>query len=205
MDAWHGEPNTVLSQEMARQMLTPILPTRSTSGNGLDAFIALGPFVNGEQDEPSFMHFGSDEGFTSLLVALPVRQQGVVIMTNGDANRGARDLIVEIQRAVAAEYHWPGHLSETVSSISVAIPADPSVTGEYVLESGFRLILFVEDGRLRISPQSQPPITLSRQSGQVWTSPTLNTRVELIEEAPGKVVGLLLHQDGQTLRAKRKR
>jgi CubicO group peptidase (beta-lactamase class C family) len=205
MDAWHGKPNAILSQEMARQMLTPILPTHPPFAEGLEAFIALGHFVNGDQDEPSFSHAGSDEGFTSLLVAWPARRQGVVLMTNTDSNRGARELIGETLRAVAAEYHWPGILSDPQSPIGVTIPADPSVTGEYVLASGFRLILFVEDGTLRLSPQSQPPITLSRISGNVWTSPTLNTRVELTEDEGGQVTGLVLHQDGQTLEARRKR
>jgi CubicO group peptidase (beta-lactamase class C family) len=88
MRACAGESETVLSQEMAELMLTPVaegIPLQEP----FDADQALGFSLLHLGQETWFVHFGgSFPGFISVLLAQPERGFGVVIMTNswsGDA------------------------------------------------------------------------------------------------------------------------
>jgi CubicO group peptidase (beta-lactamase class C family) len=88
-----GQPNTLLSQTMAREMLS------------VQAWpYGLGFVLEGEDESARFSHRGSNAGFQCILIAFKTRGAGVVIMSNGD---NANGLIQEIVRAVATEYQWP--------------------------------------------------------------------------------------------------
>jgi CubicO group peptidase (beta-lactamase class C family) len=87
-----GESNRILSQAMARQMLTPGM------GNW-----GLGVETGGGKEHPYFTHGGVDAGFVSDLVAYD-RGDGAVVMTNSD--RGGQ-LAEQIVRTIAYEYEWP--------------------------------------------------------------------------------------------------
>jgi CubicO group peptidase (beta-lactamase class C family) len=95
----NGKSNRILSQEMAGQMLTPQMNLKDQTHMG------LGFLVQDEGRDLSFGHSGgNDPGFRSLLLALPERGQGVVIMTNG-ANGDV--LALEIVAKIVKEYNWP--------------------------------------------------------------------------------------------------
>ena len=82
MRAYAGESNTVLSQDMARLMLTPVaedIPLQEP----FDADQALGFSLLHLGQESWFIHFGgSFPGYISVLIAQPERGFGVVVMTN---------------------------------------------------------------------------------------------------------------------------
>jgi CubicO group peptidase (beta-lactamase class C family) len=74
MQSYVGQPDEILSQAMAVEMLTPQIDDRG-----------LGPLVYDDGgDLFYFMHPGANDGYRSVLVAYPQRGQGVVILTNGD-------------------------------------------------------------------------------------------------------------------------
>jgi CubicO group peptidase (beta-lactamase class C family) len=88
-----GQSTRVLSQTMAREMVTPV---------------GVGPFAVGfqlakEGEGWYFMHGGSNWGFQCDLVAHRTKGYGAVIMTNGDAG-GV--LIRELRRLIQREYSW---------------------------------------------------------------------------------------------------
>jgi CubicO group peptidase (beta-lactamase class C family) len=98
----NGKSNRVLSQDMANQMLTPQMNLKDQMHMG------LGFLVQDEGRDLIFGHNGSNEpGFRSLLLALPERGQGVVIMTNG-AN--GEILALDIASEIIEEYDWPNIL-----------------------------------------------------------------------------------------------
>jgi CubicO group peptidase (beta-lactamase class C family) len=91
MDAYAGRSSSVLSPEMAREMLTPQIENRG-----------LGPTVYDEGgDRFYFMHDGATDGYETYLAAYPKRGQGVVIMTNADSGDALWD---EIVNSVTVEY-----------------------------------------------------------------------------------------------------
>ena len=110
MRSYLGQPDEVLSQEMAIQMLTPQIDDRG-----------LGPVLgNDGGDRFYFMHPGANDGFKAVIVAYPRRGQGVVIMTNSD-NGDA--LWREILNAVSVEYGWVPDYTYLYVGATVAVIA----------------------------------------------------------------------------------
>ena len=108
MSAYAGRSDDVLSQEMARLMLTPQLESRG-----------LGPVVLDDGgDRFYFMHPGANDGYKSVLVGYPVRGQGVVIMTNSD---GGDALWREILNSVSIEYGWIQDNTSLYAGVTVVI------------------------------------------------------------------------------------
>lgn len=107
-DAYAGRSEAVLKQATARAMLT-----EARDGWGLSLMVA------GQGRDLSYNHSGANDGFRALMVSFPERDQGVVVMTNGD--RGGV-LIASLMQAVAAEYGWPGY--EPIRITPVALNAD---------------------------------------------------------------------------------
>ncbi|MEA1976826.1 MAG: hypothetical protein U9N80_02890, partial [Chloroflexota bacterium] len=97
------------SHEMAIQMLTPQIDDRG-----------LGPLVYDDGgDLFYFMHPGANDGYTAVMVAYPLRGQGVIIMTNSDNGNA---LWREILNSVSIEYGWVReHTSLYVSSAVVIV------------------------------------------------------------------------------------
>jgi CubicO group peptidase (beta-lactamase class C family) len=86
-----GKSNRVLSQNMTRQMLTPVLDEA-----GLGFFL--------DKDNPGqFGHNGADEGFQALLTMNAESGNGVAIMANSDNGIAVADFLL---RSVAKEYGW---------------------------------------------------------------------------------------------------
>ena len=108
MQSYAGQSDGVLSQDMAIQMLTPQIDNRG-----------LGPLV---YDDGSnlfyFMHPGANDGFTSVMVAYPLRGQGVIIMTNSDNGNA---LWREILNSVSIEYGWVRDNTSLYISTAVVI------------------------------------------------------------------------------------
>ena len=93
----NGKSNRVLSKEMTRQMLTPVLEEAG-----------LGFFM--DKDNPGlFGHNGADEGFQALLTMNAESGKGVAIMANSDNGIAVGDLLL---RRVAKEYGWNYKTSE---------------------------------------------------------------------------------------------
>ena len=90
-----GKSSKILSQDMARQMLTKQFGTWGL-GFGLES----------DGGKSSFSHSGGNEGYRCNIQTFTDSGQGLAILTNSDT--GA-ELYEEIYRAVAKEYGWPGH------------------------------------------------------------------------------------------------
>jgi CubicO group peptidase (beta-lactamase class C family) len=100
----HGKSNRVLSEEMTRQMLTPVL-----------ADAALGFFVD---NLGQFGHNGADEGFQALLTMNAESGKGAVIMANSDNGIAVADLLTQ---SIAKEYGWNYKNPDQVFSTLVLI------------------------------------------------------------------------------------
>src|SRR5262249_11512446 len=87
-----GKANHVLSESMAKQMLTPQFDT-----------VGLGFFLNDAKNPVWFGHGGSDEGFQAQLVMFFDGGQGVAIMADSDNGIRLGNFLME---SVAKEYAW---------------------------------------------------------------------------------------------------
>lgn len=141
-EAVAGKPNKVISQAMAKQMLTKI---KGAYGMGIE--------VRDVDGQRSFRHNGLNRGFYGDMWALIDGRQGVVVMTN--ANQGSA-LVGAIMRSVAAEYGWKDMRVVEKPVVAVNATTLARYAGTYRL--GPMTIKVIQDGtRLLVSAPSLGP------------------------------------------------
>lgn len=129
-----GEPNSLLRQETADEMLTV-----------QQAPTGIGPFLDGSGSSFNFGHGGANEGFRSQLTYYPETGQGAALMANGD-NGSA--VIQELLFAIAAEYGWPDVAPREITPLATDSARLATVVGEYRAASPpITVLISAEDGR----------------------------------------------------------
>lgn len=187
-----GESNKILSQKMAREMLTP---QKDDWGLGFEVTSTNGAL--------RFGHGGSNEGYMCDLQAYAgAGGEGIAIMTNSD-NGGM--LMAEMLRAVAKEYNWPDFRTKERAVAKVPAPALEEYAGTYEQPMIGKLSITLENGRLylqsdamrlngeEIYPQSETEFFMTSQ----------DLTFEFHKDAKGTVTEVVLHAGPQSFTAKR--
>ena len=186
-----GKSTKILSQEMARQMLT-----RQKNDSG------LGFGLGNEGANLRFGHGGANEGYRCNLQAYAESGQGVAIMTNSDSG----DLLAsEYLRAVAKEYSWPDFqpAERTVAKMDLAVfSAD---AGTYEDPTVGKIVVTTKDGKLYINarPLGPEPEQLFPQSDGKFFVLSREFTFEFPKGEHGAVAKLLIHVGPQTFEAKK--
>lgn len=155
--AYVGAPGALISQRLAREMLTPqILTSAADPVGGLDA-VGLGPFlsVNGPA---RFGHSGGNEGFRCHLLAYRDIGAGAAVMTNSDLGAYA------VQRAFAAiakAHDWPDCPIEVTDPEPPAESTLAEFAGRYRLRAGFELTITPAHDDLQVTFDGQPSMTFT--------------------------------------------
>jgi CubicO group peptidase (beta-lactamase class C family) len=184
-DAHAGRSTKLLSQTMARQMLTA----------QKDA-VGLGPLVNGSGKDHNFGHAGSNVGFRAYVRMFPEMGAGAVIMTNG-TNGGA--LAEEFIRAVAEEYGWPSLTPERVTPVVLDPAAAAGLAGHYLLRvgPGRPVEVRLEGGRLTLYGPQDMVQELVPVSDTRFVSPVSGWRFEFARDAAGRATGIKVFHDAR--------
>jgi CubicO group peptidase (beta-lactamase class C family) len=174
IDAYHGRSNDVLSQEMARQMLTPGIHNHG-----------LGPVIG--PGGRSFGHSGGNEGYRCVLRAFIESGNGAAVMTNSD-NGGV--LYQEIIRTLAELYDWPDFKAEERVVAEVAPGLLAELAGQYEI-SGEEFVIGLEvvEGRLWADVPGQARQELLPESDTVFFSRADGTEITFVREH-GDIVAL---------------
>ena len=187
--AYAGTSTRMLSQAMARQMLTKQF-----------ADWGLGIGLRGSGDSATFNHGGRDEGFVAQLTAFVNHGDGVVVMTNGVS--GA--LLQEISRSVAEAYGWPLPPRRTMALAKVGVDSPSELAGRYRSAQGGDTLLAtvsLEHGALRLQLPGEPSEELLPESATAFFTP-LGMRASFTRTV-GKPASELVLNGGQTLRLAR--
>jgi CubicO group peptidase (beta-lactamase class C family) len=147
MESAQGKSSKVLSQTMARQMVTKQLGS-----------YGLGVSVGDVQGTTKFSHGGSNEGFTCILVAYVETGQGAIVMTNSD---NGPPLFNEILRAISQEYNWKDNRPRERTTVQVDPATLTSYSGQYDA-GGVPVTISLQSGQLSIqaSPLGPAPLKL---------------------------------------------
>jgi CubicO group peptidase (beta-lactamase class C family) len=132
-----GQPGALLGPKVAGELFTPY-----ASGWG------LGLQLSGEGASRRFTHGGSNEGFDSFFTGTLRTGQGLVVMANANLYDPDDDLFGEVERAVAAEYHWPGFTIAQQEYVKLPERVLKPWRGRYRLSPGVMVDVDTRDGRL---------------------------------------------------------
>lgn len=151
--AYAGDPGALLSQPLAREMLTPQLPATGRIG-GLSA-IGLGPFLS-NSGAPRFGHSGGNEGFSCHLLAYVDIGAGAAVMTNSD--RGTA-VVQRAFAAIAKANDWPDFPMDVSDPELPAESVLASAAGRYLLRDRVELAISPDDHGLHVRFAGQQPMT----------------------------------------------
>jgi CubicO group peptidase (beta-lactamase class C family) len=114
MAAYTGRSETVMTQELATEMLTPV-----------DAGYGLGLGITDDGGgRLHATHDGANEGFQTMLVLYPDRGQGAVIMTNSDNGLALADDLVD---SLSLHFRWVGGIILTPAQTLLLVMATMTV------------------------------------------------------------------------------
>ncbi len=150
---------------VAEQMTTK---ASEASGDG----IGLGVFLHERNGALFFGHGGADAGFQANALVSLDGGYGVIVMTNSD--NGLR-IVPEIERALFAEYKWPGADAPRVR-VALADPQRARLAGSFEAENGpFEIV--DREGVLQLHLPFEPapvelvpiaPDVVVRRDGAAW-------------------------------------
>ena len=132
--AWKGESQKVLSPEITRYRLTPVLE---------DA--ALGTFVNSRVtgSYKYFNHNGGNAGFSCTAYGCRDSGEGVVVMINSENF----SIVEELENSVAKVYNWKDfYLPETKKPVNISETTLKKYFGKYVMGRDTLNIIPFADG-----------------------------------------------------------
>ena len=187
--AWSGADGALLSQALARRMLTA----------GLGGY-GLGFVVDTVDNELRYSHTGSNNGYRAIIVGYPARGSAIVILTNSD---GGADLRAELVRSAVAAYGWPGDKTAHRAADASANPVLGDYTGTFRYSPGFASVFAVRDGMLMAQLNDGTPVRLySEQRATFFSLDGTTYRFE--RDSSGVVSSVkAAFLDGTTLPARR--
>ena len=127
--------------------------------------VGLGFFIDKRGNAVYFGHDGADEGFRAMLLMNREKGYGAVIMVNSDNGQ----IMPEVMRGIAREYNWDEFLPPVTEIISL----EAAKLDEYT-------------GRFRVNPDRV--LTIARDGGKLFATPTADVKFELLPVADGTFV-----------------
>lgn len=125
----------------------------------------LGFFIDKRGNAVYFGHDGADEGFRAQLLMNREKGYGAVIMVNSDNGQ----IMGEVLRGIAREYNW----DEFLPPVNEIILLETTKLDEYT-------------GRFRVNPDRV--LTIAREEGKLFATPTADVKFELLPVADGTFV-----------------
>ncbi|WP_328335288.1 beta-lactamase family protein [Kribbella sp. NBC_00382] len=189
-DAYLGAPGALISQERARELLTPQI----TIGDPWDAMEALGLGAFLGDGGRRFGHGGSNKGFKCYLVAYRDTGQGAAVMTNGDSGSYLVDRAIA---RIAAAYGWEGYPAEVSERSEVSDEELQAVAGTYRLGGKLSLEVTVADGGLEAVFGRQPALRFASRGDGRYAARWLGSELRLTD---GR---LIFVQEGEEIECSR--
>jgi len=186
MRTYRGESETLVTQDLARQFLTPQM-----SGRG------LGISVDGEGTALRASHGGGMPGFVCLMVFYPETGQGAVVMTNSG---GGRWLQQELIAAIAAEYGWPGY--PVRRRLATATPDQlKELAGVYALDSApeYTFSVRFENGKAIGQINQYPPFELAPTTDRdLYVLARESLEILFLRDENGAIVQVEMRRAGES-------
>lgn len=191
----HKKP-ALLTKETIEAMLRPQLAHQQI---GVNDFVGLSFFCDGEGDTFHFGHGGSDMGFISSLRLYKESGQGAVVMINSYGFQ----LLDEIRRAIAEEYRWPDASSPEKTPLELTNLHE--YTGLYRSEDGTEFRVSQMKNGLTLQYGQQLPLPIFPSSPVDFYTKVVNLEISFAKDDQSSVISLTIKQAGNQITASRLR
>ena len=163
--------------------------SRSAHLTSLAGKIGMGWLISGDSESPVIWHNGATAGSHSFIAFSAKTRSGVVILAN--FQKGPEGLGNELLASQGPKPSVP----------AVANASD--YTGEFPLMAGFVIQISQEKGSLYLQATGQPRFGLRPKSGEDFAVVGVPAAITFERDGLGKVIALVLHQNGTDQRALR--
>lgn len=133
--SWHGKSNRIISQQLAREMLSPQVAKE----------YGYGVFMRKQGNQRYFGHMGDNAGFMSGFISHTSDGYGVVILTN---SRNSPELIREINKSIAAYYGWAEFVPGTIRTVVISRDRLKELSGRFRSGSDTVIDIALDQGNL---------------------------------------------------------
>ena len=162
----------------------PLRPFGETGGH-----IGMGWMLNDDAADPCAWHNGATAGSHAFIALSPGRGAGIVILAN--FQKGSEAL-------------GAGLLGMRMAGpVSPAVPNAADYAGSYPLAPEFVIRVSAVKGALYVQATGQPRLGLRPAKGDNFTLIGVPAAITFERDGSGRVVGLVLHQNGMDQRAPR--
>jgi len=187
-----GEPTTDLERAM-RDAHAPRRPASETMDVGLNWHILK------VEDDRIVWHNGGTGGYRTFIGFDPVREVGVVVLTN--SNEGADDIGFHLLNEAVPLAPAPEPPEER-TEIEVGRDVLARYAGTYELTPQFRIEVTLGDEGLELQATGQPKFRIYAESETDFFLRVVDAQITFVVE-DGEVVSLILHQSGVDQTARR--
>jgi len=182
-ESYAGADGALLSPELARQMLTPVIEMGEPIA-GL-THLGIGPFLNASGR--LFGHSGGNLGFRCNLLVDRETGYGAAVMTNSDA--GHR-LALRAFATAGTSYGWEDYRPAAGLSDTPAAEALMELAGDYRLGDRLRFTVRAWGSGLEVTFEGQPPLRFFALSGTHFMASGTQAELEvrdgrLVFQQPG--------------------
>jgi D-alanyl-D-alanine carboxypeptidase len=144
-------------------------------------------------------HGGGINGFSTMIVRVPDEHVTSIVLSNfqtAPANRIAHDLLAIL---FGDAYTLP--VEHKIATVDPAIY--DAYVGRYAIAPAFILTVTREGNRLMMQATGQQKIQVFPESDTQFFLSVVDAQITFVKDASGKVVALVLHQNGRDQRAQR--
>lgn len=156
----------------------------------------LGLEIGGSSADPYFSHGGVNEGFEGLFVAYEKHGDGAAVLTNA---QGGMQLANEIMRSIANEYDWPDFHSALRTEVQVSSDILKQYAGAYKMTPYIYMTITLNGDHLISQLGNQYPVPLFAESDSKFFTKVVDSELDFVKDAGGKVTNLVLHQNGRDI------
>ncbi|GAB3171200.1 serine hydrolase [Telluribacter humicola] len=187
--AYAGKSDKVLTQEMARTMLTPVMQEAG-----------LGVFNKTAGPDRYFTHGGANEGFRCLYLGSLEGGNGAVVMVNSDNGQ----ILEEIVNSIATVYGWKEFYKPVIRRV-VQVPDEilDTYVGEYELTPDFKVNIRREGHGLKAKATNQPAFDLFAEAQDKFFLKAFDAQIEFVRDSIDKISSIIMHQNGHARTARR--
>ena len=153
------------------------------------AQIGFGWFISGEKNLPVYWHNGATNGYHAFVAFCPADGRGVALLAN------------DAKSCDALGYALIG--MKPPAPVAEKLPNAADFIGHYLLTPAFAIDITERNGALALQATGQPRLALRRVAGDRFAVAGAPAEISFERDAAGKVVALVLHQNGRDQRGPR--